>query len=260
VLRHAGGVGLDHAMGLFRLYWVADGCSPADGTYVRYPHDDMLAVLALEATRAGAVVVAEDLGTVEDVVPPTLETWGVHGSAVLWFEREDDGSFRAAADYREAVLASVTTHDLPTARGFWTGEATRVRAELDQLGAGRTRAQQEADDERERAELRALLRREGLATADDDLDALVDAMHGLLARTPSRLVGVALADALGEVRQPNLPGTQDEYPNWRLPLPVPVEDLDGHPGVRRLVEIMRAERPRPADSANATRSRRGPAA
>ena len=244
VLQHAGGIRIDHAMGLFRLYWIAEGCSPADGTYVRYPAEDLLGVLAVEATRADAVVVAEDLGTVEDGVPEALAEWGVHGSAVLWFEREENGPFRPAADYRPDVLASVTTHDLPTAAGFWRGEATRVRAELDQLGEGRSVADQEADDEKERADLRALLEAEGLVAPGADEGALVEAMHRLLARSPARLLGVGLADAVGEVRQPNLPGTQDEYPNWRLPLAVTLEGLPGHPGVRRMIDLLRADRPR----------------
>ncbi|HVE98133.1 MAG TPA: 4-alpha-glucanotransferase [Mycobacteriales bacterium] len=254
VLRHSGGVRIDHAMGLFRLYWIPEGCPPAEGTYVRYPASDLLAVLALEATRAGALVVAEDLGTVEDGVPEALSSYGVHGSAVLWFERsEDDGTFNAGADYRPDVLASVTTHDLPTAAGFWTGEATRVRAELGQLGAGRTVAEQEADDEEERRALVVRLEAEGLVAPGAGDEELVTAMHLLLARSPARLLGVALPDALGEVRQPNLPGTQDEYPNWRLPLadatgdeprPILLDEVVAHPAVRRLVELLRAERPR----------------
>lgn len=251
VLRHAGGIRIDHAMGLFRLFWVPDGVSPADGTYVRYPAADLLGVLALEAHRAGAVVVAEDLGTVEDGVREELASRGILGSAVLWFEREsDDSGFRPSATYRADVFASVTTHDLPTATGFWTGEATRARAELGLLGARRTVAEQEAADAREREELTSRLVAEGLAAPDAGVDDLVVAMHDFLARGPSWLFGVALGDALGEIRQPNLPGTQDEYPNWRLPLtapsgePILLEDLPADDGVGRMVERLARDRPR----------------
>ncbi|HVF21365.1 MAG TPA: 4-alpha-glucanotransferase [Mycobacteriales bacterium] len=249
VLRHAGGIRIDHAMGLFRLYWIPGGGPATRGTYVRYPAEDLLAILALEAHLAGAVVIAEDLGTVEDGVPETLAEWGIHGSAVLWFERADDGEFVAPSSYRDDVFASVTTHDLPTALGFWRGEATTVRAELDLLGAGRTEAEQVAMDDEERAALLALLEREGLAHEESSDEERALAMQALVARSRSRLLGLSLGDAVGDVRQPNLPGTTDAYPNWRLTLadssgPVAVEELDEHPGVRRVVEIARTERPR----------------
>ncbi len=249
VLRHAGGIRIDHAMGLFRLYWIPDGGPATAGTYVRYPAEDLLAVLALESHLAGAVVVAEDLGTVEDGVSETLAEWGVHGSAVLWFERDDSGAFIAPAAYREDVFASVTTHDLPTALGFWRGEATRVRVELDLLGAGRSESEQVAIDDEERAALRALLAREGLATAESPDADLALALQVLVLRSRSRLLGLSLADATGEVRQPNLPGTTDAYPNWRLALAdatgvVMLEDLPAHPGVQPVVDLARRERPR----------------
>jgi len=254
VLRHAGGIRIDHAMGLFRLYWIPAGRPATDGTYVRYPADDLLAVLALESHLAGAVVVAEDLGTVEAGVPEALAERHIHGSAVLWFAKGDDGAYLPPAAYREDTFASVTTHDLPTARGFWTGEPTRVRAQLHQLGAGRTEADQRAEDDEDRRRLLDLLRAEGLDHSGDAAD-LGLALPELLARSSSRLLGLSLADALGEVRQPNLPGTTDEYPNWRLPLaetrpdgvarPLLLDDIVTHPGVRRVIEIATRERPRP---------------
>jgi 4-alpha-glucanotransferase len=227
---HAGGIRIDHAMGLFRLFWVPDGASPAEGTYVRYPAEDLLGILAYECSLAGAVAVAEDLGTVEPGVPETLRANGILGSAVLWFE---DG--RAAA-YPELAFTSITTHDLPTARGFWTDEALRVQTELDLLG--RPVEDQRADNARERARVRRLLEAEGLARPDATEDELVVAMHAFIGRTPSLMAAVALGDAVGEVRQPNMPGTRDEYPNWRLPLPVAVEDL----AVTGVVDAVRRER------------------
>ncbi|HVF05773.1 MAG TPA: 4-alpha-glucanotransferase [Frankiaceae bacterium] len=211
----AGGIRIDHAMGLFRLFWVPDGMSPAEGTYVRYPAGDLLGILVYECHRAGAVAVAEDLGTVEPGVPETLRDNGILGSAVLWFE--EGGS----AAYPEKAFTSVTTHDLPTARGFWTDEALKVQEELDLLG--RPVEDQRADNAAERARVRGLLDAEGLA--GESTDDLVAGMHEFVGRTPSLMVAVALGDAVGDPRQPNMPGTKDEYPNWRLPLPVPLEDL-----------------------------------
>ena len=161
VLRHAGGLRIDHVMGLFRLWWVPAGRSAAEGTYVSYDADAMLGVLALEAARAGVVVVGEDLGTVEDRVRTSLEQTGVLGSAVLWFERdEDSGAFLPPSQWREAALATVTTHDLPTAAGFLAEEQVRVRDELGQLGV--PVEQERARVREEREGLLAMLGSEGL--------------------------------------------------------------------------------------------------
>ena len=239
VLRHAGGLRIDHVMGLFRLWWVPPGATAAQGTYVSYDSDALLAVLALEAHRAGAVVVGEDLGTVEDRVREALDATGVLGSAVLWFETDDDG-FLPPERWRAATLGSVTTHDLPTAAGFLAEEQVRVRDELGQLGV--PVEQERASVRREKAALVAMLESSGmLDRAGGDVPL---AMHLVLAAAPSRLVLAALGDAVGDLRQPNLPGTVDEYPNWRLPVadgggrPLGLEELLAHPGVRRLADVL----------------------
>ena len=239
VLRHAGGLRIDHVMGLFRLWWVPAGSSAAEGTYVSYDADALLGVLALEAARAGALVVGEDLGTVEDRVREALDATGVLGSAVLWFETED-GAFLPPERWRPLTLASVTTHDLPTAAGFLAEEQVRVRDELGQLGVP---VEQERESVRkETAALMEVLTASGLLEECDGDVAL--AMHALLVRSPSRLVLAALGDAVGDLRQPNLPGTVDEYPNWRLPVadgsgrPLGLEQVLVHPGVRRLAALL----------------------
>ena len=248
-LRSAGGLRIDHVMGLFRLWWVPQeaGSSrgPADGTYVSYDSDALLGILALEASRAGAVVVGEDLGTVEPRVYEDLSATGVLGSAVLWFERAEDAEqepapFLPPARWRELALATVTTHDLPTAAGFLAEEHVRVRDELGQLGVPveeeRARAQQE------RELLLEMLTSTGLLAAAGGDPVL--AMHGALVASPCRLVLAAFGDAVGDVRQPNLPGTVDEYPNWRLPVadgdgrPLLLEELLDSGGVRRLTQLM----------------------
>ncbi len=251
VLQHAGGVRIDHVMGLFRLWWVPAGAGPADGTYVSYDADAMLGVLALEAVRAGAVVVGEDLGTVEDRVRSALDEAGVLGSAVLWFERdEQDGSFLPPQRWRASAMASVTTHDLPTAAGFLAEEQVRVRAELGQLGVPAEQERERVREEREA--LLAMLVREGLLAGSGagsgpeggPPEEVVLAMHAALAASPCRVVLAAFGDAVGDLRQPNLPGTVDEYPNWRLPVadgqgrPLGLEELLAHPGVARLADLL----------------------
>jgi 4-alpha-glucanotransferase len=227
LLRHAGGVRIDHILGMFRAWWVPAGGSSRDGTFVHYDADAMLAVIALEAHRAGAVVVGEDLGTTPSYVPTTLAECGVLGSAVLWFEREEPsqgepGVRRPLARWREPVMASVTTHDLPTALGWLRGVHVDVRAELGLLDDP---VRERAAWLRERAELIGWLVDEGLVDAGATEADLLRAVHLALAKTPSRLVMAALGDAVGDLRQPNLPGTTDSYPNWRLP----VADTEGRP-------------------------------
>ncbi|WP_305785217.1 4-alpha-glucanotransferase [Symbioplanes lichenis] len=240
IFRHAGGLRVDHVAGLWRLWWVPPGMGPAEGTYVHYDPEAMLGILALEATRAGAVVIGEDLGTVQPVVTKTLERMNMLGSAVLWFtrdyENDPDENYLPAAEYPRNALASISTHDLPTAGGFLAGEQVRVRAELGQL-AGSVEDER-AYAEKDRAKLLARLTEDGLITADSTPDEIVLAMHAFLARTPSRLVTAALYDVLGELDQPNLPGTTDEYPNWRMPLKTALEQIVGDPRMRRVAEVL----------------------
>ncbi|WP_233211317.1 4-alpha-glucanotransferase, partial [Mycobacterium sp. shizuoka-1] len=235
ILSHADGLRIDHVAGLWRLWWIPPGDSPDRGTYVHYDPDVMLAVLALEAHRAGAVVVGEDLGTVEPEVTQALAANEMLGSAVSWFTRDEsdpDQPLLPAARWPERAAASLSTHDLPTAAGFLRGEHVRVRAELgllDDIPAERATA------ERDRAEWLALLRAEGLLdTAEPDEAAIIVAMHRFLAATPSRLKLISPYDVIGEIRQPNLPGTIDEYPNWRLPLATSLDQLRTDPRVAEI--------------------------
>ncbi|GAA1289562.1 4-alpha-glucanotransferase [Saccharothrix xinjiangensis] len=240
VLRHADGIRIDHVAGLWRLWWIPPGEPPKRGTYVHYDADAMLAVLTLEARRAGAVVVGEDLGTVEPKVTESLHEHGMLSSAVLWFQRDYDlpgHPLVPPEKWRESAMASISTHDLPTVAGFLAAEHVRVRAELGQF-EGPPEGEYEAAA-RERGELVELLEQEGVP-ADD----LVTAFHALLAKARSVLVLTSPQDALGEVRQPNLPGTTDQYPNWRIPLPVALAELFDHPRVREVAAALAAGRGR----------------
>ena len=223
VLRHAGGVRVDHVIGLFRLWWVPGGQPPSEGTYVRYDHEALIGVLALEAQRAGAVVVGEDLGVVEPSARDFLRSRGILGTSILWFERDDEGNPLPAERWRELCLASVTTHDLPPSAGFLAGDHVRLREELGLLT--RPVAEEQAADDEEREAWLAEVRSRGLLEEGADVEDTVRALHAYLALTPSRLRCVALTDAVGDRRTQNQPGTIDEHPNWRVPLSGP----DGAP-------------------------------
>lgn len=242
VLSHADGLRIDHVAGLWRLWWIPPGDGPDRGTYVHYDADTMLAVLALEAHRAGATVVGEDLGTVEPEVTEALAGNEMLGCAVAWFTRDLEAPGEPLLPpqrWPSRAAATLSTHDLPTAAGFLRGEHVRVRAELDLLDDVPA---EQATADRERAEWVALLRSEGLLTDDgtepSEQDIIV-AMHRLLAATPSRLKLISPYDVIAEIRQPNLPGTVDEYPNWRLPLPLTLEQLRADPRVAAVTAAFR---------------------
>jgi 4-alpha-glucanotransferase len=246
VLRHAGGVRVDHVLGLFRLWWVPAGRLPSEGTYVRFDHDALIGILALEAHRAGALVVGEDLGTVEPWVRDYLLERGILGTSILWFEQNwDEGTALPPEKWRELCLAAVTTHDLPPTAGYLAGEHIRIRAELGLL----TRSVDEElriDAQEREMWLDLLVARGWLADdARADEQAVVLALHRALAATPSRLLGVALTDAVGDRRAINQPGTDTEYPNWQIPLadgtgtPVLLDDLVNSPWAATLATAVR---------------------
>lgn len=245
LLRRGGGIRIDHVMGLFRLWWIPDGVEPGQGAYVSYDAEAMLDVVCDAAATRRAVVVGEDLGTVEPAVHQALSARRVLGSAVLWFEREGDdplGPPKPVGAWRADAMASVSTHDLPTAVGFLTGEHVRVRDELGLLG--RPVAEEQARHDQERAALLDALVAEGvLRSADAAVDDVVLAMHAYLGRTPSRIVLASPYDVVGETRQPNLPGTTDAYPNWRIPLPLSLEEFVADPRVAAVGAVLRAARP-----------------
>ena len=236
ILRHAGGLRIDHVMGLFRLWWVPPGCSPAEGTYVGYDHEALVGILILEAQRAGAVVIGEDLGTVEPWTRDYLRQRGILGTSVLWFEQDAAGQPLPPSEWREMCLATVTTHDLPPTAGYLAGEHIDLRDRLGLL----TRSideERRADEASRRAVLKEC-RDLGLLADDSTQQEQVEALHRLLTLTPAHLIGVSLADAIGDRRTINQPGTTDEYPNWRVPL------ADGEGRLLLLEDIIASDRAR----------------
>jgi 4-alpha-glucanotransferase len=216
----AGGLRIDHVMGLFRLWWVPAGGSAADGAYIRYPAEDLLDIVALESHRAEAIVVGEDLGTVEAGVREAMAEHGILSYKLLWFEDGEPATWPAEA------MAAVTTHDLPTVAGLWTGSDL---AEQREQGLG-----SEEELERGRSSLLEQLADvpEGASPAE-----AVRAAYRSLAAAPSTLLSAPLDDALAAERRPNMPGA-DKRPNWCLPLAVPVEELAEQPGVQAVARVL----------------------
>ncbi|WP_026545122.1 4-alpha-glucanotransferase [Arthrobacter sp. 35/47] len=234
ILRHAGGIRIDHILGLFRLWWIPQGSSPGDGAYVYYDHEALIGILALEAERAGAVVVGEDLGVFEPGVQEYLAERGVLGTSILWFEYDDDEP-RPAEQYRTACLTTVTTHDLPPSAGYLAGRHVELRERLGLLGRP---VEEEKEADREAQEQVLSLVRSTTGTRPATVQETVEAMHTFIATTPSVLLGVALTDAVGEERTQNQPGTTaEQYPNWQVPLAGP----DGVVLVEDLAELARFE-------------------
>ena len=233
----AGGLRIDHTMGLSRLWWIPAGQPPGAGAYVRYDAEAAIGAVAASATAAGAVAIGEDLGTVEPWLRDALAARGVLGTSVLWFERGWAGEPLAPQWWRRNCLATVSTHDMPPAAAFLTGQQVTERLALGLL------TRPEAEERAEAAKalddwLRALVGEGLLPSRDPDPDAFTVALYGYLAKTPALMIGVSLAEAVGERRSQNMPGTTTEYPNWRLPLcgpggePVLLEDLPSIPLVR----------------------------
>jgi 4-alpha-glucanotransferase len=243
VLRHSGGLRVDHIMGLFRLWWVPAGMPPSQGTYVRYNHEAMVGILALEAHRAKALVVGEDLGVVEPWVRDYLRRRGILGTSIEWFEKDESGEPLPPQAWREYCLASVTTHDLPPTAGYLAGEHVRLQHSLGLLTESLDTELSVA--KAERSSVISALRERGLLAADsDDVEEIVLAMHRFLVATPSRVLCAALTDAVGDRRTQNQPGTSTEYPNWRVPLsgpdgqPLALEDLYVDERSFRLATVM----------------------
>ena len=233
--QHAGALRIDHVMGLFRLFWIPPGATPAAGGYVRFPANELLDTLLIESVRAGTILVGEDLGTVEGGVRELLADRQVLGTRLVLFE---DGP---PAALPESCLASISTHDLPTVAGLWTGadavEAREAGIPVDDSELAVSRAR--------------LARAAGTSTDEPDPAAVIAGAVEGLAHSPARLVAVSLDDALAVEERPNLPSTTDaQRPNWSLALPVPIEGLAGHPLVQRCASELRRARPAgPAESA-----------
>jgi 4-alpha-glucanotransferase len=247
-MRHVGGIRVDHAMGLARLWLVPDGASPADGAYLNFPVSDLLRLLALESVRHNVVVIGEDLGTVPDGFHDMLEQSGIHGMRVLWFERDAQTAFVSPRGWGSTDVAMTSTHDLPTVAGWWKGSDIDVRHEHGRLGEGVDPDAMRKERELDRPRLwNAFVREnvgEGPVPEPEETERVVDAAVRFIAKTEVPLSLIPLEDLLGQVEQPNLPGTVMEHPNWRRRLAGSADMVLNDTAAARRIEYVAAERPR----------------
>lgn len=239
-LRHAGGIRIDHVLGLRRLWAIPEGASARDGCYLSLPQRDLFRLLALESARAEALVIGEDLGTVPPGLRDEMAERGILGMRVLWFERDEQGGFTDPRRWDRSAAAMTGTHDLPTVAGWWRGRDIDWNRRL----PGRSGFDSEAEERAARAEERASLwhafRRSGAAEggepAPEDTDPVATAAAAHVGRAACDLAIVPAEDLFGLVEQPNLPGTTDEHPNWRRRLPADAESLLARPAVSDRIE------------------------
>ncbi|MGN7868522.1 4-alpha-glucanotransferase [Paracoccus sp. 22332] len=248
VMEPAGAVRLDHAMGLWQLFLIPKGAGPQAGAYARYPLDDMLRALAQASQDSGALVVGEDLGNVPPGFRAVMAAAGILSYRILFFERDAKGGFLPPGDYPDLALACLSTHDLPTFRGWWGGQDIALRQRFGLIGAEAARDQAAARPAERGALIRALAGAglwDGGEGADGDPPPdLVAAVHRFVARTPARLMAVRLEDLAGDDRPVNLPSTEGEYPNWRPRLARTAEEIAASGLFRAIVAGIAAERPR----------------
>ena len=215
-MRHAGGIRVDHAMGLHRIWVVPEGRSAKDGAYLHMPESDLIRLLKLESVRHRSIVLGEDLGTVPKGFPDRLAEAGVDGMRVLWFEKDEE-RFRAPDTWTRQASAMTSTHDLPTVAGWWKGRDIAVRRELGGDEAAEHKEQEQRGRDRQ-VLWEAFVASGAAAGAMPSLwDAwpVVDAAVSQVGLSGCELVVVPTEDVLGLEEQPNVPGTTDEQPNWR---------------------------------------------
>jgi 4-alpha-glucanotransferase len=241
-LRSAGGLRIDHAFGLARLWVIPEGADSSRGAYLDYPFLDLVRLLTLEAHRASALIIAEDLGTAPFGFSQAVADRNLLGMRVLWFERAADGGFIGAHHYPPNAVTMTGTHDTPTLAGWWSGADLGWADKLKRLPEGTDRAQAEAIRDWDRGLLWSTLGGGQDRPSPENTAPFVDAAIAHAARTPAALVVVPIEDLLGEVEQPNLPGTTSEHPNWQRRLPAPLAAVLDAPGCRRRMETLSARR------------------
>lgn len=234
-MKYAGALRIDHALAIFRAYWIPAGETGQNGAYVDYPSHELLGLIALESHRQQCLVIGEDLGTVPNWVRDTFMDWNIFSYRIFYFERGEGNRYIAPADYPENALVTISTHDLPTLQSFWQGHDITLRQSLKLFPSeANYQAEQDARPTERQQLLDALIHNglmpEGFSHNQADYPdalplALAHAVDAFLAHTPSKLRMLQLEDALGLTTQVNMPGTVNEHPNWRRKHPVTVDAL-----------------------------------
>ena len=247
-MAHAGGVRIDHILGLARIWVIPHGLPSSEGCYLTFPLDDLLAILALESHRHRAIVVGEDLGTVPEGLRGKLQARGVSGMRVLWFERDHHGTFTDPARWDEAAAAMTSTHDLSTLAGWWSGRDIEWTWAIGRKSGFASEAEEQAHrgEERERLWQRLLASGHvhGVPPPPDEPCRFVTAACRHVAASACELALIPLEDILGLTEQPNLPGTTDQHPNWRRRLPAPLQELLARSDTAARLDAVAKERPR----------------
>lgn len=243
-MRHSGALRIDHALGLFRMFWVPDGMPPRDGVYVRYPFEDLLRIIALESVREKTIVIAEDLGIVTDEARFWLKKFKMLSYRLFYFERQwPNREFLPPASYPETALAAVTTHDLPTLPGYWAGRDIELKNALSIYPSEELKEQDEQNRRVDKSLLIAAIRPYLTDGFPPDAESMTLemclAVYKYLASTPSMLVAVSLDDILGVLDQQNMPGTVAECPNWSRRCPLDVDGILKSKALLSLSEIFR---------------------
>jgi len=251
-MQDAGALRLDHIIGLMRLFWVPAGREPVEGTYVRYPFEELMGIVALESVRNRCLVIGEDLGTVPPEVPALMQAMDMLSFRVFYWEMDHTGEYRLPSEFPRNALVTVGTHDLPTLAGYWQGSDMVLREELGAFPSTEARDAQARERRECKAKMLRALARQGLVPEGIDADnadtapemttELSCAIHRYIARSASKVMVVQLEDAAGSHAQVNMPGTGGELPNWRRRLDVPVEEMGADRRIRAVAEAVRAER------------------
>jgi (1->4)-alpha-D-glucan 1-alpha-D-glucosylmutase len=251
-MQYSGALRFDHALALFRLFWIPPGMNATQGAYVSYPCDDLLGILALESHRYKCLVIGEDLGTIPDFVYEKLAEWGVLSYKVFLFEKNPKtNQYKTPEEYPRLALVTVSTHDLPTLYGYWHHHDISVRAGLNLFPSPEVQENAHQERKGDRHQMLLALKNRGLIPADANLEPdanglmtpeLAQTLHRYLAETPSMLQMVQLEDLLGQRDQMNMPGTTDEHPNWRQKIHGYLEDLDDNPAVATTLASLKSLR------------------
>lgn len=251
-MQSCGALRIDHVMSMLRLWWIPYGETADHGAYVHYPVDDLLAILALESHRHHCMVIGEDLGTVPQEIVGKLRRGGVYSYKVLYFENEQQSTFRAPEDYPQQSMAVATTHDLPTLRGYWECGDLRLGKTLglypdDDVLAGLYQGREQAKQGLLNAlhQHGVLPKRAGRRASRTPMSpALNRGMQRYIAESNSALLGLQPEDWLNMDKPVNVPGTSDQYKNWRRKLSTTLEEMFADPEVKRLLKDLDKRRKR----------------
>lgn len=252
-MRDAGAIRIDHVMGFMRLFWIPIGYGPKEGAYVQYPLDDLLGIVALESQRNQCLVIGEDLGTVPVDLRAKLKETDIFSYRILWFEKNNQREFRGLSEYPENALVSVSTHDLPTLKGFWNGRDLTLRSQYNLFPDDSILEEQNLQRSHDRKNLLIFLKSENLLPEGIPPDLpeeislppeLARSVYTLLSRSPSKIVMAQLEDIFEIEDQVNLPGTVTEHPNWRKKFPILVGQITSDYRFQKIIKTLNQERKR----------------